>query len=86
MLYLVINKTSSVPTEKNITIQKKFTPLNSVKKGQFRSQNKTLPTAKFLHVNQKQKKNHNKMAVNRPQDTQVSKKKTKEAKIVSEKR
>ena len=55
MLYLLINKTSSVLTEKNIRIRKTFTPLNSVKKVQFRSQNKTLPKVKILRTTKKQK-------------------------------
>ena len=55
MLYLLINKTSSVLTEKKIRIQKTFTPLNSVKKVQFRSQNKTLPKVKILRRTKKQK-------------------------------
>ena len=53
MLYLLINKTSSVLTEKNIRNQKTFTPLNSVKKVQIRSQNKTLPKVKFLRITKK---------------------------------
>ena len=55
MLYLLINKTSSVLTEKNIRIRKTFTPLNSVKKVKFRSQNKTLPKVKILRRTKKQK-------------------------------
>ena len=55
MLYLLINKTSSVLTEKNIRIRKTLTPLNSVKKVQFRSQNKTLPKATILRRTKKQK-------------------------------
>ena len=85
MLYLLINKTSSVLTEKNIRIRKTFTPLNSVKKVQFRSQNKTLPKLQFLRRPKKQKSKlkrqklkkihpkHKKKPVNRWQDTQVSK-------------
>ena len=55
MLYFIVNKTSSVLTEKNIRIRKTFTPLNSVKKVQFRSQNKTLPKVKILRTTKKQK-------------------------------
>ena len=55
MLYLLINKTSSVLTEKNIRIRKTFTPLNSVTKVQFRSRNKTLPKDKILRRTKKQK-------------------------------
>ena len=53
---LLINKASSVLTEKNIRIRKTFTPLNSVKKVQFRSQNKTLPKVKILRRTKKHKK------------------------------
>ena len=55
MLYLLINKTSSVLKEKNIKIRKTFTPLKSVKKVQFRSQKKTLPKGKFLRRTKQQK-------------------------------
>ena len=65
MLYLVINKTSPVLTKKNITIQKKITPLNSVRRVQFRSPNKTLPKVKFLSITKKQKSKLNRQKYNK---------------------
>ena len=73
MLYLVINKTSSVLTENNIRSQKKFTPLNSIQKVQFRSQNKTFPRVKFLRITKKKSRLNRQQSKN-PRSKKVSQK------------
>ena len=58
LLYLVINKATSVFTPKKYHDLKEVYAFEFSEQVQFRRQKGTLPRAKFLRVNQRQKKNN----------------------------